>query len=230
MTENNIEADIVRSISLFRNVSDASLQELVVSASFREAAARTLLFKEGDRPANLYTLVRGTVELYSEHDNRRFTNAVVHAGRTFILPSVLTNHNALSARVLKPSELIVVPVKLVSALLGRDPKFAFAVIEELTSEYQVVIEDFKSHRMRSTTERVAHWMLRCDGKNGLTGQFTIPFDKRVLASYLGMAPEHLSRSFSALASAGVVVAGRSVTLKDRAALSAAAGLSLPEPI
>lgn len=228
MTKNTVEADVVRSVSLFRNVSDTSLQELVVSASLREVPARVLLFNEGDRPANLYTLVRGAVELYSEHDDRHFTNAVVHAGRTFMLPSVLTNQNPLSARVLEPSELIVVPVKLVPALLGRDPEFARAMIQELASEYQEVIEDFKGYRMRSTTERVAHWMLRCDGQNGMSGQFIMPFGKRVLASYLGMAPEHLSRSLSALASAGVVVDGRSITLKDRAALSAAAGPSLPE--
>ena len=102
------------------------------------------------------------------------------------------------------------------------------MILELAGECHELVEDLKNHRLRSTIERVAHWMLRGDRKTGETGQIVIPFDKRVLASYLGMAPEHLSRSFATLASSGVEVHGRSVTLTDRAALSEAAGLDVPD--
>ena len=170
----------------------------------------------------------GALELYSEDDERSSTIAIVPAVNTLVLSSILKDQTPLSARILEPTELLAVPVKLFVALLGRDPGFAYAVMQELASECQEIIEDFKSHRLRSTTERVANWMLRYDRKSGSTGRFVIPFDKRVLASYLGMAPEHLSRSFSALASAGVVVDGRRITLTDRAALLAAAGLGEDE--
>jgi hypothetical protein len=46
-----------------------------------------------------------------------------------------------------------------------------------------------------------------------------------LASYLDMAPEHLSRNLAALAPAGLVVRGRRVVLTDRPALVARPGLS-----
>jgi transcription initiation factor TFIID subunit TAF12 len=42
-----------------------------------------------------------------------------------------------------------------------------------------------------------------------------------------MAPEHLSRNIAALAPAGLVVRGRRVTLNNRPALAAAAGLEAP---
>jgi CRP/FNR family transcriptional activator FtrB len=228
MAKHKIDADLLRASPLFNHLSDPHLQEIAKSASLREVAARTIIFSEGDRPCNLYTVIRGFVELYSEHDDRCFTIAVVRAGGTLALSSILTDRNPLSARILEPSELLVVPVELVSKYFAQEPAFAFALMHGLASEYQAIIEDFKNHRLRSTTERVAHWMLRCDGINGLTGRFVIPFDKRVLASYLGMAPEHLSRSFTTLASAGVVVHGRSITLTDRAALTMIAGLSGPD--
>jgi len=228
MGKHNINADFVRAIPLFSRLSDIHLEELAASSQLREEAARTVLFREGDRPTSLYTVISGAVELYSEHDDRCSTIAVVHAMRTFKLRSVFGLQNALSARVLEPSTLLAAPARLISGLFARDPAFALVFMESLASECQEIIEDFKNYRMRSTTERVAHWMLCCDGKNGLTGRFVIPFDKRVLASYLGMAPEHLSRSFSALSSVGVVVNGRSITLKDRAALSVAAGPGAPD--
>jgi CRP/FNR family transcriptional regulator, transcriptional activator FtrB len=228
MAEVKVGVDLLRSIPLFGKLSNAHLANLAVSVSLRRFAPRTVLFTEGDRPGSLYILVNGAVELFSEQDERHATVAVVRGAGPLVLYSILSEHTPLSGRVLERSELIVAPAKPVVALFGQDPDFASTVIQELASECRRLVECFKSHRLRSTTERVAHWMLHCDRTSGLTGQIVIPFDKRVLASYLGMAPEHLSRSFSALASAGVVVHGRNVTLNDRAALVEAAGLIAPE--
>lgn len=226
MTAIKANAELLRSIPLFSKLSETHLADLMASASLRHDAQRTVLFNEGDRPDNLYTVVNGAVELFSAQDERYSTIAVVRGVTPLVLYSIFFDHTPLSARVLEPSELVVVPAKLVIELSGRDSGFAGALIQELTNECSEIVEDFKNHRLRSTTERVAHWMLRSDRKSGQTGRIVIPFDKRVLASYLGMAPEHLSRSFSALASAGVVVHGRCVTLNDLAALAEAAGLTV----
>jgi CRP/FNR family transcriptional activator FtrB len=228
MTAVKVDLALLRSIPPFSKLPEIHLAQVTASASLRHDAQRTVLFKEGDRPDNLYTVVNGTVELFSEQDERYSTVAVVRGVGPLVLYSIFLDHTPLSARILEPSELIVVPVKLVIELLGRDPDFANAVFQQLAGECHEIVEDFKSHRLRSTIERVALWMLRWDRKNGQTGRIAIPFDKRVLASYLGMAPEHLSRSFSALASAGVEIHGRHITLNDRAALSEAAGLNVPE--
>jgi CRP/FNR family transcriptional regulator, transcriptional activator FtrB len=230
MTVSKINVAIARSVRLFSKLSDAHLTTLLASASLRRVPARTVLFAEGQRLDNLCTVVQGMVELYSERDDRRSTIAVIRAVRPFVLPSILADRNPLSARTLESSELIVVPTPLVVELFGQDPGFACALAHELAGECHGIIEDFKCQRMRTTIERVARWMLRSDEEGGGTGRIVIPYDKRILASYLGMAPEHLSRSFSALASAGVVVHGRHVTLKDRAALSAAAGANWTRPI
>lgn len=223
-----VSTELIRSIALFGAVSDESCSELAAAAMLRQVTARTILFNEGNSPDHLHIVLGGSAELFSEQDQRYCTLAVVPAVRPLALHTILSGRSPLSARVLEPSELVVVPVKLVVDLLGRDPAFAEAVMRELASECHEIVEDFKSHRQRSTIERVAHWMLRGDHKSGGTGRILIPFDKRVLASYLGMAPEHLSRSFSALASAGVEVHGRAVTLNDRAALAETAGLDVPE--
>jgi CRP/FNR family transcriptional regulator, transcriptional activator FtrB len=221
-------AGLIRSIPLFHSISDQSCSDLAAASTLRQFAARTILFNEGASAEKLYIVVRGSAELFSEQDERYCTLAVVPAVKPLALYAVLSERSPLSARILEPSELVAVPIKLVVDLFGKDPAFAAAVMQELASECHELVEDSKSHRLRSTIERVAHWMLRADRKSGDTGHIVIPFDKRVLASYLGMAPEHLSRSFHALTSAGVAVHGRSVTLSDRAALSEAAGMDVPE--
>jgi CRP/FNR family transcriptional regulator, transcriptional activator FtrB len=77
-------------------------------------------------------------------------------------------------------------------------------------------------------ERLADWLLRANAKLGDKWQFTIPYDKRTLASRLGMTPENLSRNLRSLADWGCVVIGRNVTLGDPAALAAIAGSVAPD--
>jgi CRP/FNR family transcriptional activator FtrB len=59
------------------------------------------------------------------------------------------------------------------------------------------------------------------------GVVRLHHEKRVLASLLGMTPENLSRSFSALQNYGVSVQGAVVTLANIAALEQ---LAKPDPL
>jgi CRP/FNR family transcriptional regulator, transcriptional activator FtrB len=223
MAVHRIDADRLRSIHLFKEVSDQHLPRLLKSASLRHVPARAILFREGERPTIFYTLIDGSVELFSEHHERRCTISVIHSSKPCLLTSIVNYRNPMSARTLERSHLLLVPAKVIHELIETDLGFACAATHELAGDCDEVIEDFKNHRLRKTIERLAHWMLRSEAKSGGTGRFSIPYDKRTLASYLGMAPENLSRNLAALASTGVVVRGRRVTLKDRAALAAAAG-------
>jgi CRP/FNR family transcriptional activator FtrB len=217
--KNRIETGLLRSIPLLSSASEEHLQKLAAAASLRTAASRTILFTEGSRVENLFILTRGAVELFSERDERRFTIYVARGARPLSASSLLAERHPLSARILEPSEFLAVPAKLLVELIGRDAGLADAVVRELATESLQIIEDFKNHRLLNATARIAHWMLHQDRKTGEDGQIVIPFDKRVLASYLGMTPEQLSRGFSTLTSAGVTVDGRSVTIASRAALT-----------
>jgi len=225
MTARKIEIDLVRSIPLFARVADEHLASLAAAASLRRTDARALIFAEGGRPGTLYTIIAGAAELFSEHDERRLTIAVVRPVRPLALFSLLADRSPVSARALEPAELLAIPARLVIELAGRDVGLAEAMVREFTHQALDVVEDLKTHRLLTTTERVADWILRQDGSSGGTGTIVIPFDKRILASYLGMAPEQLSRHFATLAAIGVSVDGRSITFTDREALSAVAGVA-----
>jgi CRP/FNR family transcriptional activator FtrB len=224
VTTVKIERDLLRSIPLFSNASEEHLASILTAATHREAAARTVLFAENDPVKCLFVLLSGAVELFSERDDRRVTLAVVLPPHPVATSSIFANRSLVCARTLEPSELIVVPANLIFDLISRDVGLAHAAAVELASEQDQMIQDLKSHRLFKTSERVADWILRRDGKTGGTGNIVIPFDKRVLASYLGMAPEQLSRHFAALASAGILIQGRNIKLTNREALAEIAGL------
>jgi CRP/FNR family transcriptional activator FtrB len=219
MTKSRLDAALLSSVPLFSRTAESHLHKLAAAASLRTAASRTILFAEGSRVENFYILTRGSAELFSEHDERRFTIAVLREARPFAVWSIFSTHHSLSARILQPSEVIGFPAKLIVELITLDSGLADAIMHELADDAQQTIENFKNHRLLNTTARIAHWMLHSDDETGATGQIVIPFDKRVLASYLGMTPEQLSRGFAALVPAGVTVDGRTVTISKRATLT-----------
>ena len=227
MALNETDAVAVRSIRLFRSLSNPSLPALLKSASVKHFVPRIVLFAEGERATTLYTLLQGSIELFSEHHDRRSTIAVIHSVRPFVIAAITDSINPMSARTLARSDLLLVPLPVIHRLMDSDPAFARAIAYELAGDFREIIEDFKSHRLRTSIERVAEWIIGSDAAAGGTGSFVIPHDKCTLASYLGMEPESLSRNLAALANAGVSVRGRQVSLSDRAAL---AQVAAPQPV
>jgi CRP/FNR family transcriptional activator FtrB len=214
-----IDIALLRSMPLFGSAAEENLQKMAAAASLRSAPARAILFSEGSSVESLFVLTRGAAELFSEQDERRFTISVVRGAGPIEVSSILANRHPLSARMLEPSELVAMPAKLLIELIAQDAALADAMVDELSKESMAIIEAFKTHRLLNTTARIAHWMLGRDRESGGSGQIVIPFDKRVLASYLGMTPEQLSRGFAALVPAGVTVDGRAVTISQRATLT-----------
>jgi CRP/FNR family transcriptional activator FtrB len=227
MITRDLDAERIRSIRLFRHVSEAHFEALLRSASVRHVPPRAILFRQGSRPNTLFSLLAGAIELFSEHRDKRRTIAIIRSVKPCVLASIWQDRNALSARTLAASQVLLIPGRLFHNLIETDVGFASAATAELAGECREVVEHLKNDSLRTAPERLAEWLLRFDKDSGGAGQFVLPCDKRTLASYLGMAPEHLSRNIAALAPAGLVVRGRRVTLNNRPALAAAAGLEAP---
>ncbi len=132
-----------------------------------------------------------------------------------------------SGRTLDPSRILMIPTDVVHSVLAKDAAFTLAVAIEIAAAYRGAVKELKSQKLRTSVERLANWILREHGARGATGEFDIPFDKRTLASRLGMTPENLSRNFATLTRHGVEVQGRTIRIKNEDALIR---LARPDPL
>jgi CRP/FNR family transcriptional activator FtrB len=83
-----------------------------------------------------------------------------------------------------------------------------------------VVKAQKDLKLRSSLERLANYLLRQQGYSGGEASFELPFEKRRMASLLGMTPENLSRAFKSLQGYGVSVDGNRVQIDQQATLEA----------
>jgi len=214
------ELALIRALPLFREMAEARFESLTQAAYFQRFPASVELIKEGEPADFLHVVVEGIVELYARSNDRETVMEIVRPIETFILAAVVRDQvHLMSARTLAPSRILMLPSRDVKAIFLEDTDFARAVVGELASRYRGMVKALKNHKLRSSVERLANYLLRCDEESGGTGTFRLKIEKRALASLLGMTPENLSRAFTTLANHGVVVDGSEIGFKQRSALT-----------
>jgi CRP/FNR family transcriptional regulator, transcriptional activator FtrB len=210
------DQQIVRALHLFADMQAGNFRALMSAALLQGFPPHVVLVREGELPDFLYVLVAGAVELYASHGDRETALQVIVPTTTFILAPVIREEVPLmSARTLVKSRVLMIPGDAVRDIFGRDNAFARAVVVELALRFRDLVRALKGQKLRTGTERLANWILQTDARSGPTGRVILPFEKRLLASLLGMTPENLSRSFAALVPHGVVTEGRAIVIKDR---------------
>jgi CRP/FNR family transcriptional regulator, transcriptional activator FtrB len=211
---------LIRALPLFCDMSETNFEELLNAAFLQRFPQHVVLITEGDLPDFLHIVVDGSVELYGAHDGHETTIDIVRPVTTFILAAVIRDEIYLkSARTLKPAQILMIPAQTVRDVFGRDSAFARAIVNELADRYRAVVRALKNEKLRTSAERLANWILNADALQGHQHCVALAFDKRTLASSLGMTPENLSRNLALLAQYGVRSSGRDIVIENASALA-----------
>lgn len=207
-------------LQLFAATRPEHIESLLRQSFLQRFPAHVELVHEGEPPDFLHVVVDGQVEIFSRLGRRETTIAVLTSSESFILAAVLTDRPYLkSARALTSARILMMPAELVRQTVAADAGFAHALMMELARSYRSIVKELKNQKLRSGLERLAAWLLRTDAELGGKGTFELPYEKKVLAARIGVAPEVLSRCFASLVAYHVKVAGRTITLGDRQALA-----------
>jgi len=226
MRDSDIPA--IRSLELFRKMSDESFAELVRGAYVQNFPPNMELIVEGDPCDFLHIVIDGSVELFANWNERETAMTILREGATFILAAAIRDApNLMSARTLERSRIIMVPAEDVRAVFQQDHDFARAIVQELAYCYRGVIKGVKGLKLRTSIERLANYILKLQKKMGGGDKFELPIEKRRLASILGMTPENLSRAIKALRPYGLIIDGQSIEITKLADLK---GLAKPTPL
>ena len=209
----------IRRLDLFSQMADEAFASLMRGAYVQNFPAQIELITEGEPSDFLHVVVSGSVDLFSAWNGRETSMATVRPISTFILAATIKDAPYLmSARTLEKSRIALIPSQDVRAIFDADSNFARAIVQELAQCYRSVIKAQKDLKLRTSLERLANYLLRQQRNAGGSAVFALDFEKRRLASVLGMTPENLSRAFKGLQPYGVTVNGTRITIGDRADL------------
>lgn len=206
----------IRKLNLFSQMADENFTSLMRGAYVQNFPAQIELITEGEPSDFLHIVISGSVDLFSEWNGRDTSMATVRPISTFILAATIKDAPYLmSARTLEKSRIALIPSQDVRAIFDADSNFARAIVAELAQRYRAVIKAQKDLKLRTSLERLANYLLRQQRRAGGAAVFELDFEKRRLASVLGMTPENLSRAFKGLQPFGVTVNGTRITINDQ---------------
>jgi CRP/FNR family transcriptional activator FtrB len=218
----------VKALPLFSGASDRLIGEVTASAFLQRFPAGTILLTEGDPVDFLYVLMEGGVELGGSWNDKDTTLAILRPVSTFILAATILEADALmSAQTIERSDILMLSGEALRRAMRQEASFAVAVAQEMAGCYRGVVRTIKNQKLRGGLERLANYLITQQVRQGGGPTVTLPHEKRLLASLLGMTPENLSRGFATLADYGVSVNGPVVTLSRPVALRR---LAKPEPL
>lgn len=209
------DAAAIRKLDLFANARTDTFDSLVNGSFLQRFPPGVELIRQNDMADFLYVLIEGQVEMYAIKGGRETTLDIVDPVGLFILAAVLNDDVCLqSARTLINCRVLMIPAQQVRQAIEDDVFFMRAVVRELSRRYRKTIKELKNQKLRTSSERLANWLIKVHGMQNRGSYIEMPYEKRLLASRLGMTPENLSRAFSALSQHGIKVDGARIVFVD----------------
>ena len=198
------------------------LDALLGAAVAHNVAAGALLFEQGDAPNFQHVVVSGSVQLFARSAARR--EVLIEAVRPpdLIIPAaVVTNAPYLVRAVApEPSRILLIHAAAFRAAVASDAELARQVIDSLAGQFRRMVRQVKNLKLRPALERVGCHILVLSARQGTPDRAVLPYEKKLIASELGITRESFSRALAALQGSGVTVKGDVITIVDRTRLAA----------
>lgn len=197
-------------------------RRLVPSIRNKTGAHDEVLVHHGDPAHSLWLVTRGWVKLTRQTpDGEETVVGLCTAGEMFGEAALFENGTyPYHAEVIgENAEFGIIPARDVQEAIRRDAAFSSAVMAMLNERITQAELRLEHTSTMSAPQRLGCFLLRLS-KPGAANQkiIQIPIEKHILASYLGIKPETLSRSQQQLKAMGVDILGSHVDIRDVGAL------------
>ena len=166
------------------------------------------IFSRADAADHMFVVIRGRVKIFlSGGGRRRKTFAYLGAGDFFGEMAVITGKTrSASAEAVEPTSLLLIHKKDFRALMEKDRKLAFYLLQAVSDRLRVADEEIEDLLFRNVLGRVAKTLR--DLSKGVPGDGPVELPRRYthqdLADLVGTTREPLSRALATLRRAGLV--------------------------
>lgn len=182
-------------------------------AGIRSFEARETIFNEGDPCTGFYVVIEGLAKVYKlSAEGREHVLHLLGPGDTFAEAAMFLDTSFLAyAETLKPSRMLFLPKEPFLELLNRRTEIAVRMLASMAIILRRMVGQVEVLALKDASARLAQYLVERQNESAV--QLRAP--KAVVASYLGMSPETLSRLFLKLEGLGVArVSGRTIYIDD----------------
>ncbi len=207
---------LLRRLPMFDRLPAEVLRTLLAESVVRHFPKNTLLFLH-EEPANRFFIVfDGWVKLFRETANgHESVIAVFTKGESFAEAAIFESGTyPVSAAMVDDGRLLVVPAAPFLRCMQGDSAVSLNVMASMSRHLRRLVRQIEQLTARSTTERLADFLLKLTQADVGSTVVHLPLDKSLIAARLGMQPETFSRSLARLRKFGVECDGPDIIVPD----------------
>lgn len=212
---------LLKTIPFLSNLPDSAFASLAKHSAVRHYPKNTTIFLQGDNATIFYLVVEGWVKLFRQTMDGQESIINLCSSGDIVSQAALFQTGPLpcSAEAIEDTALLAIPASDLRQMISQNGEIALNLLHS-TAHYINNLELQIEHlSVMTAPQRVGCFLLRCC-RDATTNTFTfsLPYDKSLVATYLGIQRETFSRSLKRLQDIGVETEGHGVTIHDIAAL------------
>ncbi|WP_332671724.1 Crp/Fnr family transcriptional regulator [Aromatoleum sp.] len=216
-----IQAQAIQTLSRvepFRRLDADVLGLLVQGARTSRVSRGEMLMHRGDRPSGMCLVVEGEIKLFliSSSGTEKIIR-LAGAGDSFCEESILSDKPQIfAAQATRNSNVLTLQRAALRKAMAAQPALTEALMARLSERMAELVEGMEQCMQRSSTQRVAHYLVRHAAPGAQSAEVRLSSDKQTIASQLNLTPETFSRVLNRLRREGFILphGRRSITLTD----------------
>lgn len=206
----------IGAMTLFSEFPAEDLPGVLSDSAVHHFGPGSVLLREGE-PANyLHIALDGAVLLRTGEGVG--TGPVVEflgAGEPFIAAAVILSRPYLmTAETIDQTRVLLMPAENFRVRLAKDARLSLGMNRVMAWHWRQLVGQIKEMKTHTATERLAAFLLALSDRQSGSSTITLPCDRALIATRLGMVPESLSRAFQKLRAHGVEGRGRRVFIQS----------------
>jgi len=216
-----LEQDTIRellaAVPLFAEDDEAALGAVLSQSQVIEPDKNETLFIQGQEAASLYVVLSGWVKLFRETGDGKEAIAGLCTHGDLFGEAVLYRHATypFGAQAVSDSIILRIPASLVRERIKTDGEFAARLLEAVGQRLNALELHMEHLTVMSAPQRVGCFLLKlCKGMGKKDVRIMLPYDKTLMATYLGMKLETFSRTLAQLREVGVNVNREQIVIED----------------
>ncbi len=208
--------ELLSQVPLFADLEPSLRAPMAAVCQISTYLPEQLIFSMDEAAQACFYLHQGRVKLYRiNRDGKEKVIEIIQEGQTFAEAVVfLQKPYPVYAQALTWVELLAIPSQALLQQIQQKPDLALKLLASLSMRLHGLVRDIEQLSLANAHQRLAGFLLSFSEDH-----FRLPVAKIVLASRLGLTPEHFSRTLSYFKAQGFIEekAG-SIHILDRLAL------------
>ncbi|OWV96624.1 Crp/Fnr family transcriptional regulator [Rhizobium sp. R72] len=201
---------------LLAGLDRETVETLSALAEVRTFSPHEQIVEEGQKAGFIFCVTSGLVRLTKkESAGREADVSICEPGDIFgeylLAGGATYAHGAWAAEF---TEIVMLDLNRLRSLAQQHQGIQRNIIHIMAKHLLGALDCIAGDRLHTAAQRVANYVVARCPPSASRVTFRLPYQKRILAGKLGLAPEALSRAFAALAPLGVAVKGKNISVES----------------